>query len=170
MRLSQGVEWAVHASTLLAPLPPGGSLSLVALAEFHGLGRTYMAKQMQLLSRAGIVLTRKGAKGGYALAKPAEAISLYDIVRAIEGPGPSFLCTEIRQQGPCGKPAKDRRVPCGIAAAFHAAETAWRQSLSQVTIADMAASAARTSSPDQIAVVIGWLQGRVSAPTVSDPT
>lgn len=168
MRLSQGVEWAVHGCTLLAPLPPGGALSLAALAEFHGVGRTYMAKQMQLLSRAGIVLTRKGAKGGYALAKPADAISLYDIVRAIEGPGPSFSCTEIRQQGPCGKPAADCRVPCDIAAAFHAAETAWRQSLSQVTIANMAASAVRTSSPDQIAAVIGWLQDKTATPTASD--
>ena len=60
MRMNQGVEWAIHACALLAPLWPQRGLSLAALAEFHGVPGAYMAKQMQLLSKAGLVRTSRG--------------------------------------------------------------------------------------------------------------
>ncbi|QZD96015.1 RrF2 family transcriptional regulator [Qipengyuania gelatinilytica] len=155
--MSQGVEWAVHACTVLAPLGPEKVLSLAALADFHGIGTTYMAKQMQLLSRAGLVATTRGATGGYTLARSASEISLYDIVRAIEGPAPLFRCTEIRQQGPCGKRSADCRAPCGIAAAFAKAEAAWRDCLKAVSVADMVSDAAAASSSAEISAAVEWL-------------
>ena len=54
MRMNKGVEWAVHACALLAPLGAGRGLSLAALADYHGVPLPYMAKQMQLLSKAGL--------------------------------------------------------------------------------------------------------------------
>jgi len=70
---------------------------------------------------------------------------LLDIVLAIEGPQPAFRCTEIRQRGPCAAPPSACRKACPIARAFLAAETAWRQSLAEVTMADMNAAAAAES-------------------------
>ena len=55
MRLSQGVEWAAHACVILAAVGQGRALNKAALAEYHGVPAPYMAKQMQLLSKAGIV-------------------------------------------------------------------------------------------------------------------
>src|SRR6516164_2591440 len=107
MRINKGVEWAVHACALLAPLPPGAGLSLAALAEFHGVPEPYMAKQMQALSQSGLVRTSRGKTGGYALARPTDAISLWDITIAIDGAVPAFRCTEIRQNGPCAVKKRD---------------------------------------------------------------
>lgn len=157
MRLSQGVEWAAHACTLLVAAGPGRGLSLSALAEYHGVPAPYMAKQMQALSKAGIVRTSRGKTGGYALARPANQITLWDVTRALNGPEPLFQCTEIRQQGPCGaKPAECKR-PCHIAKAFAQAEQAWRSALQAVTIADIAMDVGQDSSPEHIGHALTWL-------------
>jgi len=115
MRMNQGIEWAAHACAVLAPLPPGRGLSLAALADFHGVPQAYMAKQMQLLSKAGIVRTTRGRTGGYALARPASEVTLWDVTRALNGTQPLFRCTEIRQQGPCAAPRADCRRPLFLA-------------------------------------------------------
>ncbi len=156
MRMSKGVEWAVHACAMLAPLPPGHGLSLAALAEFHGVPLAYMAKQLQALSRAGLVSTRPGRTGGYRLARAPEAISLWDVVAAIDGPEPAFRCTEIRQNGPCAIPRRDCVRACPIAAAFAGAEQAWRTALKSVSLAEILKSVARDSAADHLSAVAAW--------------
>jgi Rrf2 family protein len=163
MRLSQGVEWSVHACTVLAPLPPGRGLSLAALAEFHGVPQTYMAKQMQLLSRAEIVRASRGKTGGYAIARPATEISLWQVVRAIEGPEPAFRCSEIRQRGPCAARRKDCRRPCHIAAAFTRAEAAWRDALEAITIASLVAEVGADASAGHLGEIMQWFGANVTA-------
>ena len=97
--MSAGVEWAVHCCILLSqadqPVP------VPRLAEFHGVSRTYLAKHLQQLSRAGLVTSSEGRAGGYALTRPADEITVLEVVLAIEGEDSSFRCTEIRQNGPC---------------------------------------------------------------------
>lgn len=157
MRMSEGVEWAVHACALLAPLGPESGLSLGVLAEFHGVPAPYMAKQMQRLSKAGIVRTSRGKTGGYALARPADAITLWDVARAIDGAAPLFRCSEIRQRGPCAAPRADCHRPCQIAAAFAAAEQAWRTVLESVSVGDIARQVATETNPARIGEVAGWI-------------
>src|SRR5580658_3976578 len=99
MRLSEGVEWAAHCAVVLAVLPNGVSLPGGRLAEYHGVPAPYLAKSLQALTRAGIVDSTAGRYGGYWLAKPAAAISLLNVVEAIEGCEPIFRCTEIRRRG-----------------------------------------------------------------------
>src|SRR4051812_24826003 len=98
MKLSGGVEWAVHCCVVLsqaeAPVPAP------RLAEYHGVSRTYLAKHLQLLSRSGLVTSTGGRVGGYALTREAADITVLDVVLAIEGDEPAFRCTEIRQNGP----------------------------------------------------------------------
>lgn len=162
MRLNQGIEWAVHACTLLAPLWPDTGLSLAALAEFHGVPAPYMAKQMQLLSKAEIVRASRGKTGGYALARPPAEITLWDITRALDGPAPLFRCTEIRQQGPCGAVREDCRKPCGIAAAFARAEMAWREVLQGVSVAELLVSAGAATNPARLEGVFSWMRANVT--------
>lgn len=157
MRLSQGVEWAAHACTLLAAAGPGFGLSLAALAEFHGVPAPYMAKQMQLLSKAGIVRASRGKTGGYALARPAGEITLWDVTRALNGVEPLFQCSEIRQQGPCAATRAECKAPCQIARAFAGAEQAWRGALMAITIADIARDVGQESSPTHIGESLAWL-------------
>ena len=53
MRMSAGVEWALHCTVLLAVLPPAGTLPGRALAQFHGVSESYLLKHMQALTKAG---------------------------------------------------------------------------------------------------------------------
>ncbi len=134
MKMSEGVEWAAHACTVMAALPPDKALRAEALAAYHALAPAYMAKHLQALARAGIVASSRGPKGGYWLAKEPAQISLWEIVAAIDGGEPAFRCSEIRRRGPCPTSRENCKKPCPIARSFHSAETAMRDALSGVTI------------------------------------
>ena len=56
MRLSEGVEWGLHCAVLLAVMPPDTALPTSRLAEFHGVPVAYLAKHLQAMSRAGILV------------------------------------------------------------------------------------------------------------------
>lgn len=137
MKLSDGVEQAIHCVGVLSGLPEDSVLSAAALAEFHGVSVSYLLKHMQALSGAGLVSTVPGPKGGYRLAKKPEEITLLSIVLAVEGPAPAFRCAEIRQRGPNPLPGRYFTKPCGINAAMLKAEKAYRAELAKVTMADV---------------------------------
>ncbi|MBI1340528.1 Rrf2 family transcriptional regulator [bacterium] len=158
MKLGSGVEWSVHACTLLSVLPEGWSLPAEAIAEYHGVPPAYMAKHLQSLRRAGLVSSTRGAAGGYRLRHPPASISLWDIVVAIEGRAPAFRCTEIRQNGPCGARPDACRAPCGVAASFYRAEQAYRDSLRSVSLVDMVTAAAEQSDAEKRSAIAQWLQ------------
>jgi Rrf2 family protein len=164
MKISSGVEWAAHACSLLAVLPEGWALSSDALAEYHGLPPAYMAKQMQLLSRSGLVVSQRGAAGGYRLARPAAEVTLWDVMAAIEGREPSFRCGEIRRNGPCGSPPEACTTPCGIAASFYQAEAAFRDSLSRVTLVEAVAMAAKDATIEKASGIAAWIQANAVRP------
>lgn len=142
MKLSDGVEQAIHCVGMLAGLSEGGVLSAAALAEFHGVSTSYLLKHMQALSGAGLVATVPGPKGGYRLARTPEEITLLDIVLAVEGPAPAFRCAEIRQRGPNPLPGRYFTKPCRINAAMLKAEKAYRAELAKVTMASILADLA----------------------------
>jgi Rrf2 family protein len=160
MRLSAGVEWGVHCCVVISQAD--GPVPAQRLAEFHGISRTYLAKNLQLLSRAGIVASTEGRVGGYTLTRPAEDVSVLDIVLAIEGPEPAFRCTEIRQNGPLGAPPESCQRPCGVNRVMQAAEQAWRASLASVTVADLAATVSADSGPETFPTMRSWLAGEKS--------
>lgn len=143
MKLSEGIEQAIHCMTFLTGLSDGSVLSAAALAELHGVSTSYLLKHLQALSGAGLLVTTPGPKGGYRLAKAADNISLLDIVLAIEGPAPAFRCAEIRQRGPNPLPGRYFAKPCQINSAMLKAEKAYRAELAKVTIADIAAQVAQ---------------------------
>ncbi|MBM7065970.1 Rrf2 family transcriptional regulator [Actibacterium sp. 188UL27-1] len=139
MKLGDGVEQSIHAVAMLAGLAEGDLLSAAALAKFHGVSTSYLLKHLQALSRAQILATVPGPKGGYFIAKPPEQITLLDIVLAVDGPEPAFRCKEIRRNGPNPLPDNYFTAPCQISAAMLRAERAYRSELRMVTIADLLA-------------------------------
>ena len=157
MQISKGVEWAAHAATLMIGLPEGRGLKAEALARYHEVPTAYMAKQLQALSKAGIVQTSRGKHGGYRLSRPATEITLWDITAAIEGRLPAFRCTEIRQNGPCGLKRQDCKSPCQIAAAFAVAERVFRESLKSVTLADLGGQVVNDSTTDHLFAIMKWM-------------
>lgn len=155
MKMSAGVEWAIHCCVVLSQAD--GPVPAQRLAEFHGISRTYLAKHLQHLSRAGLVSSTEGRVGGYVLTRPAAEITVLDVVRAIEGSEPAFRCTEIRQNGPLPASPQACRRACGVARVMHAAEQAWRDALRGVSVADLADSVTLDVGPDTFPRVREWL-------------
>jgi Rrf2 family protein len=140
MRMSEGVEWALHSCLNLTWLPPGTAVTAKKLAEFYELPAAYLNKQLQALARAGIVMSTSGPRGGFRLARAPERITLLDIVVAIEGADEAFRCDEILKQGPGADPAADYTRACLISQAMRRADLAWRRELAAQTVADLKAS------------------------------
>ncbi|GAB6899464.1 RrF2 family transcriptional regulator [Kineosporia succinea] len=157
MKMSDGVEWAVHCCVLLTaadrPVPAA------RLAEFHDVSSSYLAKHLQALSRAGIIRSVQGKDGGYVLGRAPGEISVHDIVKAVDGGRPAFVCSEIRQRGPMGTPAEQCQEPCGIARTMAGAERAWRESLRGVSILDLATEVAAKRDSTALARLTAWLAG-----------
>lgn len=152
----------VHAATLLTALPERTGLKAEALANYHGVPVAYMAKQLQALARAGIIRSLRGARGGYRLARPPAAISLWDIMAAVDGEAWAFRCTEIRQNGPCAVKPQDCKTPCPIAAAFHKAEAHYRDQLKAVSLADIAVRTLAGSSGDHVQNITAWVTAQAT--------
>lgn len=155
MRLSGGVEWALHCCVVLTSVDE--PVPAARLAELHDVSPSYLAKQLQALSRAGLVRSVQGKAGGYTLTRDPAAITVLDVVHAVDGSGPAFVCTEIRQRGPLATPAESCTAACGIARVMADAETAWRESLRSVSIADLARSVGSAGAPGMLGAFRAWL-------------
>jgi Rrf2 family protein len=94
VRISAKVDYAVRASLELAAAG-GEPIKGEAIADAQDIPLKFLENILGELKHTGIVASRRGAQGGYWLAKDAEEVSLADIVRAVEGP----LAT-VRGQGP----------------------------------------------------------------------
>jgi Rrf2 family protein len=85
MRVSAKVDYALRAVTELAASPPG-FVKAERLATAQAIPLKFLENILLELRRAEIVASQRGADGGYRLAKPADEVSLADVIRAVEGP------------------------------------------------------------------------------------
>ncbi|MDS1135785.1 RrF2 family transcriptional regulator [Nitratireductor indicus] len=158
MKLSEGVEAAIHCTALLAQLEEGKTMPASALAEYHGLSQSYLLKHLKALAGAGILESVPGPHGGYRLARLPEQITLLDVVLAIEGPKPAFRCAEIRQRGPGALEPAAYVKPCGINAAMLRAERAYRSVLGETRLCDVLADYRNDADPRSIAFSCAFVE------------
>ena len=86
MRTTAKADYAVRAAVELAATAGGGTIKAEQIAEAQSIPLNFLENILAELRRAGIVESRRGAAGGYLLAKPPEDVSLADVIRAVEGP------------------------------------------------------------------------------------
>ena len=86
MRVSAKADYAVRAAAELAAAGEEGPVKGERLAEAQDIPLQFLEHILLELKHAGLVRARRGAKGGYWLARPAEEITIADLVRAVEGP------------------------------------------------------------------------------------
>jgi Rrf2 family protein len=88
LQVSAKTDYALRAAAELALAATEGSGPVKGewISEAQGIPKKFMENILHDLKRAGIVRTRRGASGGYWLARPAEEISLAEVIRAVEGP------------------------------------------------------------------------------------
>ncbi|MDQ0914975.1 Rrf2 family transcriptional regulator [Paenibacillus sp. V4I5] len=99
MQYSIGVEYALHCLVYLIEVPPDSSIGIKELSAFQGISETHLSKMFGKLTKAGIVKSIPGVKGGYSLSKSPEEISFLDVIDAIEGTNPIFQCKNIIANG-----------------------------------------------------------------------
>ena len=85
MKFSTRVEYGILALTDIALYSEkGSSVSAPDIAEREGISQKYLEQILTQLKQAGLIRAQKGLRGGYALARPAEAIRVSDILNALD--------------------------------------------------------------------------------------
>lgn len=85
MKLTRRSEYALLALIHLARAKGEGYVSVAAMAEAQGLPAKFLEQLLMALKRARLVKSQKGPHGGYRLARPAEKISLAEVIRLLDG-------------------------------------------------------------------------------------
>jgi FeS assembly SUF system regulator len=99
LRLSKKADYALMAMKHLARKPDAAaSTSAREIAEQYDIPIELMAKVLQRLARRGLLTSHQGTRGGYTLAKPTPAISVADIIQAIDGPLTVTACSTEDEQ------------------------------------------------------------------------
>jgi Rrf2 family protein len=91
MKLSRTVSYAVRATLQLAELEAQGPVPCSKLAADGKMPERFLLQILRNLVTHGILRSTRGVDGGYALVKPANEISLLEVIEAIEGPYDSAL-------------------------------------------------------------------------------
>jgi Rrf2 family protein len=161
---SAGVEYGIHCLIfLVGDRGESREASVRDLAELQGVPLDYLAKIFTKLAKSQLVVATEGVRGGFKLAKPADEISLLDIVNAIDGQKLIFDCKEIR--GRCAlfdgaPPAWARDGHCSVHAAMMSAQKRMEEALAQQTILDLARKVGRKSPAEFPAQVDQWINER----------
>ncbi len=95
MRISTKGRYGLRAVLDLAMNSATEAVSLSSIAERQHISVSYLEQLVSKLRKAGIVNSIRGAQGGYVLAKPANEISVGDILRALEGDLHPVDCAEV---------------------------------------------------------------------------
>jgi Rrf2 family protein len=161
--ISTGVEYGLHCLLFLANPPPDAPPAVRDLADLQGVPAEYLAKIFTKLARAGLVAASEGARGGFALARPAEDISFLDVVNAIDGDKPLFECREIRAR--CAvfnaeTPAWATSGPCAVHAVMLSAEQRMKQELASHSLKNLAEQVAAKAPADFSRQIANWLEQR----------
>jgi Rrf2 family protein len=129
MRTTAKADYAVRAAIELAGA--GGMVTGDQIAQAQGIPLNFLENILRDLRRAGIVESRRGQSGGYALARPPAEVSVADVIRAVEGPLANVRGVAPEDLDYTGSAARLRDVWVALRANV-------RGVLEQVTLADLA--------------------------------
>ena len=142
MMFSTKAEYGVRVMAHLARSDAGKPISLGTIADAEGLPLAYLEHLVQRLRKAGLVESRRGAHGGYTLAREAEEISMAEVVRALEGdiapiecitadPDGTLVCVREGQEGTGAE-------PCPTKLLWTRVQGSIVRTLNEMTLADLA--------------------------------
>jgi len=161
---SSGVEYGIH--SLMCMVDSKGDardMSVREIADLQSVPYDYLAKVFTRLSKAGLVRSIEGKGGGFQLAKPAEHITVLDVVQAIDGEKQIFECREIRQR----LAVFDEKPPewaceglCGVRSVMDMAQQRMEEALGQHTILDLTRKMYRKAPDEFVIEVQDWINAR----------
>ncbi len=131
IRVSRMADYGVVVTTHLARYPALRHTA-ASIAQGTGVPQPSASRLLKLLARAGVLTSHRGAKGGYALSRPPERISVAQLVAAVDGPISLADCLDGRS-GTCGLESF-----CSVRGPWQKISDAIRVALEEVSLADMA--------------------------------
>jgi Rrf2 family protein len=134
MKFNQSTAYAIAAMAYIVNTPDGQAVSNAAVCNACKMPRRYVTQLMRMLVVAGLLESSRGVAGGYKLTKPADEITLLEIVEAIDGPSDQY--------GPIEVPGMSRSDKAVVTEAFAAVGADARKRLGAVTLADLRAAKA----------------------------
>lgn len=133
IRLSRLADYGVVLACQMA-VKADGCHNAYDLAAATGLPAPTVSKLLAALARAGVLVSQRGAKGGYRLARAPEAITAADIVSAVDGPIALTVCIEH------GSGACDVESLCPTRSGWRRINDAVRDAMKSVSLAELAFS------------------------------
>ena len=101
MKLSTRARYGLKALIDLGLHSANEAISLQSIAERQDISTSYLEQLMAMLKKAGLVKSSRGAYGGYQLGKPADEISVGEVLRVLEGSLEAAACPGIENDGTC---------------------------------------------------------------------
>ena len=155
MRFSLQVHYAVCGLFDLAYNGLGEAVQVRVMSERQQVPARYLEQIFQRLRRAGIVAGKRGPGGGYRLARAAGAITLLEVVEAVEGPVGVALLSGSERADAAGPPGASDvhelepgvRVPGRPDFIWPELASRFSSVLSEISLADLCRSAARRGIP-----------------------
>jgi Rrf2 family protein len=130
LKLSKRADYGLIAVRHLAMLPKSGSCNAKEIAEEYSIPSELMAKVLQKLVKSGLLVSRHGTNGGYALARDPRSITAFEVIRAIDGP--LFITSCVTHKGECYQSPK-----CTVREPLHRVNETIVRALSEVTISSL---------------------------------
>ena len=131
IKISKLADYGIVLMTYFARNEEGGVLTARELSETAKLPLPTVGKVLKSLSRAGLLVSHRGVKGGYSLADSADTISVADMIRAIDGP---ISLTECSSQAPSLCEVENN---CPVRSNWQRINHAVVTALSSLSLADM---------------------------------
>ncbi len=151
LRLSKRADYALMAMKHLALQDADdAALSAREIAEGYDIPLELMAKVLQRLARRGLLCSHQGTRGGYQLAREATAISVGDVIQAIEGPLAVTACAP-GEPGELGDEQCDQYAKCTVRDPLWRIKERILSALQTVTVAEFAHD---VDAPTQIPVTM----------------
>ncbi len=138
MKLTRGGEYGIRGVLYLAQQNDGKVSMLSAIAKTQDVPPRFLAKIFQALAKAGVVKSHRGAKGGFSLARPANEITIRDVIEAVEGPVLLNVC--LTGPGEC-----TRDEICPMHAVWSDAQEKMMSVLASSNFAELAKAAVKMS-------------------------
>ena len=99
MKISTKGKYGLRAMIDLAQYSEQEAVSISSIAQRQKISESYLEQLVAKLKKAGLVVSIRGAAGGYRLARPASGISVGDVLRAWEGDVRAVICTAQTEEG-----------------------------------------------------------------------
>ena len=144
MHISAKADYAMRALLTLAAQPAGAPVKAEALARAQAIPLKFLENILVELRRAGLVVSQRGADGGYRLARPASEITAAQVIRSLEGPLAEVH--GVRPEAACYEGAAEHLQDVWVAV-----RASLRAVLEHVTLAEVVAG----GLPPQVAELVG---------------